>query len=75
MFDPKICATLGTLEELHISCDGQYPHTTLVCFTDHDPSSPSYGASFNVDFSSEMARAIRAALLRKRAQFAAAEQV
>src|SRR5438309_1141546 len=31
-----------------LRCDGTYPGTRLVCFTDHNPASPAFGASFDV---------------------------
>ena len=37
------------LARLKVSCDGVYPGTRFVCFTDRDPESPAFGASFDLE--------------------------
>lgn len=59
------------LVKLHVSCEGLYPRMQFVCFTDRDPVSPAYGASFDIRLPISLST-VRAALAAKRQQFAAA---
>lgn len=59
------------LAKMHVSCDGLYPGIQVVCFTDLDPASPAYGASFDLELPISLST-VRAALAAKRQQFATA---
>lgn len=70
------------LDELQVKCDGAFPCTRWINFTDLDPRSPAYGGSFcvleEVDVRDQPISIplykIRAARDRKRAEFAAAQK-
>jgi hypothetical protein len=59
------------LARMHVSCDGRYPGLPYVCFTDRDPASPAYGASFDLPLPIQLPKVL-AARDAKRQQFAAA---
>jgi hypothetical protein len=60
------------LARLHVSCDGKWPGIPVACFTDRDPSSPAFGASFDLRLPINIA-ALISALATKREQFAVAD--
>lgn len=73
--------TIQGIELLQVKCDGAFPLTCWVNFTDIDEASPAFGASFCVAGEVEMSNPpitvslaqIQEARDRKRAEFASAE--
>ena len=55
-----------------ITFDGPWPGLDLGSFTDRNPESPSYGASFDLPLSTATHQAIKERWALKRAEFAAA---
>lgn len=57
-----------------VTFDGMWPETTIGAFTDRDPASASYGASFDLDTIGLTAAALLAKRAEKQEQFAGAAQ-
>jgi hypothetical protein len=63
--------TADQLAALRVSYDGLYPGMSFVCFTDRDPASPAFGASFDLPLPISLPKVL-AARDSKRRQFAVA---
>lgn len=70
--------TIRGIELLQVKCDGAFPLTCWVNFTDIDQTSPAFGASFCVAGEVQMSNPITVSLAqiqeardRKRAEFSA----
>lgn len=55
-----------------VTFDGMWPETTIAAFTDRDPASASYGASFDLDTVGLTTAGLIAKRAEKQCQFAQA---